>query len=648
MDKNYLTHLDGLRMISVISVIVFHLSDNFLPGGYIGVDIFFLISGYIITKLINQEINENKFNLLNFYNRRIKRIVPALSVAIITTLFFSYFILVPKSLINTSNSAISSILFFSNFYFWFTSIDYTREISLLDPLLHTWSLSVEGQFYILFPIFFYLIIKKFKTKTNSLILFVLIVSLLFATYASLYHRNANFYFTFSRSWEFLCGSVIALNINYLQSKFDNQKITNYLSNLSFIIIFLSLFLFNKNSLHPSIITLLPLLSAAFLIIKPNDTKLYQILINNRLSIYFGKISYSLYLWHFLILSLYRNLFGIDLTVFEMVFLFLIFLFISIISYHFIEQPFRKNIIINKNHVFVICLTFFLIICSASYSNLSNKGYENRLIISELHKEYILCGNECRQAKLEKNYLNKNLEKIDFLVIGNSHADDIYYSLKKAYPNKNIHKIISQIECVEAYLTGNKIRCWRSFSFNYHEKNFDKLKNLDIENIIVSSKWNSRNLSKLESMIDNLRNRINTKIIIFSPTPIFNFQKTEFKCSIENNLNFVNLSFCQSLISVDRYIFTKDKLLENKDIIFLEKDSYNIKINHKDLKKKLYKISADNHVLFMNLDDIYCEEELKKCKIIEDNKKLFIDARGHLSLEGQKYFGLKYKKKLENL
>ena len=119
MDKNYLSHLDGLRMISVISVIVFHLSDNFLPGGYIGVDIFFLISGYIITKLINQEINENKFNLLNFYNRRIRRIVPALSVAIITTLFFSYFILVPKSLINISNSAISSIVFFSNFYFWF-------------------------------------------------------------------------------------------------------------------------------------------------------------------------------------------------------------------------------------------------------------------------------------------------------------------------------------------------------------------------------------------------------------------------------------------------------------------------------------------------------------------------------------------------
>ena len=229
MDKNYLSHLDGLRMISVISVIVFHLSDNFLPGGYIGVDIFFLISGYIITKLINQEINENKFNLLNFYNRRIRRIVPVLSVAIITTLFFSYFILVPKSLMNISNSAVSSILFFSNFYFWFTSIDYTREISLLDPLLHTWSLSVEGQFYILFPIFFYFIIKKFRSKTNSIILFVLTVSLLFATYASIYHKIANFYFTFSRSWEFLCGSVIALNVNYLQNKFDSQKITNFLS-----------------------------------------------------------------------------------------------------------------------------------------------------------------------------------------------------------------------------------------------------------------------------------------------------------------------------------------------------------------------------------------------------------------------------------
>ena len=218
MDKKYLSHLDGLRMVSVISVIIFHLSDNFLPGGYLGVDIFFLISGYIITKLILKEINENKFDLINFYNRRIKRIVPALSVVIITALICSYIVLIPKNLINVSNSAISSILFFSNFYFWFASVDYTREISLLDPLLHTWSLSVEGQFYILFPIFFYLVIKYFQSKANFIILFILTVSLLFATYASIFHTSANFYFTFSRSWEFLFGSAIALNIKYLKNK----------------------------------------------------------------------------------------------------------------------------------------------------------------------------------------------------------------------------------------------------------------------------------------------------------------------------------------------------------------------------------------------------------------------------------------------
>lgn len=648
MDKNYLSHLDGLRMVSVISVIIFHLSDNFLPGGYLGVDIFFLISGYIITKLILKEINENKFDLINFYNRRIKRIVPALSVVIITALICSYIVLIPKNLINVSNSAISSILFFSNFYFWFASVDYTREISLLDPLLHTWSLSVEGQFYILFPIFFYLVIKYFQSKANFIILFILTVSLLFATYASIFHTSANFYFTFSRSWEFLFGSAIALNIKYLKNKLENQKTIKILSYLSFIIIFISFFLFNKNSLHPSIITLFPLISAAFLIIRPNDTKLYKILINNRLSIYFGKISYSLYLWHFLILSLYRNLFGIDLTVYEMIFLSLIFLIISIISYHLIEQPFRKSITINKHYVLVTCFAFLIIICSISYFNLSNKGYENRLIISELHKKYILCGDECNKAKLEKNYLNKDLKKIDYLVIGNSHANDTYFSLKNAYPNKNIQKLISQVECVEAYLIKNKIRCWRSFSFNYHEKNFNKFKNLEIKNIIISSRWNLRNISKLESMIKNLKFQTDSKIILFSPTPIFNFQKSEFKCRIKNNVNLVNLNFCQSLLSTDRYIFVKNKLFDDDDIKFLERDSYKIKKNHKDLTKNLHKIAIDNNVFFINLDNIYCKDELKKCKIINDNKKLFIDARGHLSFEGHKYFGLKYKKKLESL
>ena len=161
----YRQDIDGIRAISVIAVILFHFDSVYLPGGFLGVDIFFVISGYLITSILIKEFDNKYFHLTNFYNRRIRRIAPVLFLVILITNFISLFFLFPEELLNLFNTNISIIFFFSNFYFW-KNTDYFNDIASQSPLLHTWSISVEEQFYIFFPLIFLFFFKAKQKKTS--------------------------------------------------------------------------------------------------------------------------------------------------------------------------------------------------------------------------------------------------------------------------------------------------------------------------------------------------------------------------------------------------------------------------------------------------------------------------------------------------
>jgi peptidoglycan/LPS O-acetylase OafA/YrhL len=215
MRIKYRPEIDGLRTISVFAVIIYHANfilfgHTLFQGGFIGVDIFFVISGYLITTLILKEIyRTNKFQFRYFYELRIRRILPVLLFVTIVTSVISYLILLHSSLVDFGKSVLSIVIFGSNFYFHYSGNVYGQDNSLLRPLLHTWSLSVEGQFYILFPIFLIIILRFFRKHLLTVFILIFLTSLLFSEYCSKTHPGFNFYIILSRGFELLVGSLLS-------------------------------------------------------------------------------------------------------------------------------------------------------------------------------------------------------------------------------------------------------------------------------------------------------------------------------------------------------------------------------------------------------------------------------------------------------
>ena len=268
---NYRPEIDGLRAIAVVSVILYHANINIFnykifSGGFVGVDIFFVISGYLITSLILKELKTTgKFSFLNFYQRRARRILPALFFVMAVSLPFAWLYLLPSSLLDFSKSILYSIGFGSNYYFYFSNLQYGTEDSFLKPFLHTWSLSVEEQFYILFPITIIIIFKFFKKYLFEIIIFFIILSFICAIYISSSNPSASFYFLHTRIWELLSGSVLAYIEIKNSNKFSNKLLHHTGSSSGLIIIAFSVFFLNDKISNAPLYLLLVIIGTCLII-----------------------------------------------------------------------------------------------------------------------------------------------------------------------------------------------------------------------------------------------------------------------------------------------------------------------------------------------------------------------------------------------
>lgn len=336
---NYRPDIDGLRTIAVVPVVLFHANVAGFTGGFVGVDIFFVISGFLITTIIHRELAEGRFSILRFYERRARRILPALFAVMVASLIAGWFILVPVDYDKMGQSIFSALLFVSNMWFWRNSGGYFDGATDYLPMLHTWSLAVEEQFYIFFPLLLMLLHKIGRRLLLPVIVLLVAGSLVVAIWATPRMPSAAFYLLPTRIWELGIGSLLALGLLPTAAP---KALREAVGALGLVGVLAPVFVYDGSTVFPGLAALPPVLGAAALIWAGTaGPVLASRLLALRPMVWIGLISYSLYLWHWPIMAFLRNrLFTVELEPMWQVATVLASFAAGWISWRFIERPFR--------------------------------------------------------------------------------------------------------------------------------------------------------------------------------------------------------------------------------------------------------------------------------------------------------------------
>jgi peptidoglycan/LPS O-acetylase OafA/YrhL len=372
----YRPEIDGLRAIAVLAVIIFHAKLGFLPGGFVGVDIFFVISGYLITSIILNDEKQKNFSLLQFYERRIRRIFPALFVVILFTMLVGGFLFTPRDFNQLGWSAFASMAFFSNLYFA-KQDGYFAPASETQPLLHTWSLGVEEQFYLVAPFIILMINRKFYTYRASIIAALFLASLAASIYGAHTGSRRIFFMPHVRAFELLIGVSLAMQIF---PKLSKKWIAEVIVILGLAMILASFQFINSRTVFPSYWALVPAGGTGFLIYALSGSEgLIARFLSSRPIVSFGKISYSLYLWHWPLLAFAEYEYGHKLTSTDRIGLLLLAIVLSILTYLYIEQPARqqKNWF-NRSKVYAFGVGTIAICGLACFAIVQTDGLPQRL------------------------------------------------------------------------------------------------------------------------------------------------------------------------------------------------------------------------------------------------------------------------------
>jgi len=379
---SYKPEIDGLRAIAVLSVILYHAEfvvggANLLPGGFLGVDVFFVISGFLITSLLVNEFHQRSaISIANFYERRARRLLPVLLIVILTSLPFAWMYLLPEQLLDFSKSLLSSIAFSSNFYWYYSLQEYGAESALLKPFLHTWSLAVEEQYYIVYPAILLVIYKWFKNYATLLLAIGLFSSLLFSEWMTVKDASFSFYLLPSRFWELLAGGFLAHALSLYPLKSQNSILNRVMPIFGLSLIIFS-FVFLGKARHPGLYTLIPVLGTVLIIWFANDKEVVTKLLSSRVFVSVGVISYSLYLWHYPVLAFGRIIYPSASELDKASWVFVTFL-LSIASYFIVETPFRNRSIVSFRVFFGIVLTLLIVVSAVSGYFYKTEGAAFRL------------------------------------------------------------------------------------------------------------------------------------------------------------------------------------------------------------------------------------------------------------------------------
>ncbi|MDB4476260.1 acyltransferase [bacterium] len=451
-DKSYQKEIDGLRAISVLVIIFFHLELKAFLGGFIGVDVFFVLSGYLITQIIVSGLETDTFTFSNFYIRRTTRILPALIATIIIVLAFATYLQQPAGLLHTAKESFFALLSLSNFFFW-SEASYWSVSAEKYVLLHTWSLGVEEQFYLVYPL---ILVACHRQGGRRGVLILLVVTFVAGTAASeitlRINRSAAFFFTPLRFYEFALGGLVSM-LPGLRALRKYKGSANIATVSGIALIFYSAICFNGWMMLPGVTVLIPLFGAALILIAGPST-CARVLLMNPLMSWLGRLSYSLYLTHWPIIVFYRYYFGTHLSFTDHAMLLLLILMAGALLNHFVERRFR--LVPNGDKTAQGLRSSMVLACIASTVTVTmvaclvlgeNKGWPSRMP-DEAHE--LLKLRPSKGMKKRRSFVTEYCKPVgeifcgerredqtNILLLGDSRGIDVYIALKTAYPNANI-------------------------------------------------------------------------------------------------------------------------------------------------------------------------------------------------------------------
>ena len=481
----YRAEIDGLRALAVVPVVLFHAGFELFSGGFIGVDVFFVISGYLITTILIDDIENNRFSIIDFYKRRARRILPALFAVMLATIPFAWAWMMPSQMKDFSQSLVAVCLFVSNVLFWHES-GYFSEDSEQKPLLHTWSLAVEEQYYVLFPIFLLFAWRFGKGRTLWMIVTLSFISLGLSEWGSRINPSANFYLIHSRAWELLAGSITA----FIVHKREVQA-NNFLSLAGLATLTISIFAYDETIPFPSIYALVPVVAVVLIVLYAQRGSYVANLLSNRIFVGIGLVSYSLYLWHQPVLAFNKVRFGENHDPIILGTLIAFTFALSVLSWKYIEQPFRtSNYFRSTKKIFSFSIAGILLFVTAGSFGYFSGGMTSRVKFlpdentSEAQLKHILdewpycCKPDPKS--LYKDALT-GFDRIGYgdtkkvLWVGDSHTGHYLYGIEHYFEQNNMISTHSSL-----------FQFWAGFPTELEKLKLDK--DPEIDTIVFSMFW----------------------------------------------------------------------------------------------------------------------------------------------------------------
>jgi peptidoglycan/LPS O-acetylase OafA/YrhL len=488
----YRPEIDGLRAVAVLAVVFGHAGIAGFSGGYVGVDVFFVISGYLITGLIHPEIQSGRFSLIGFYERRARRILPALILLMAATGAAGWLVMTPSDFQSLARSLIATAFFGANLHFW-QSIDYFSLDAAFLPLLHTWSLAVEEQYYLLWPLF--LMVAAVSRRLLILgVLFVLVASLGASILLSGFFPKESFYLLPTRAWELMTGAALALG---MVPGWRDRRWAEAASLVGIVMILTAVATFDDRTVFPGAAALLPCLGTALIVHSGGGTGVGRALAA-RPAVFIGLISYSLYLWHWPILAFLRIGYGVVELPWPVTLIAIAFSFVAaILSWRMVETPFRRRGTLGRRTIFTLSGAGTAAIVAAGIATTITEGWPSRLSeqtariaagAQDMEPDKDFCVTRVPPDRLCR--IGAAVKPPTVLLWGDSHAGTVRAAIDRALKSADLGGVLAaRVACAPLLgvrrLTPDSRSCSR---FNDAVLQMLEAEESPIETVILAARW----------------------------------------------------------------------------------------------------------------------------------------------------------------